>query len=58
VRFTVGTGRSPKPRTVKVRLPPNLSSGQTIRAKGKGMQRTDNIQPGDLYITVLIDNRV
>ena len=56
VKLTVGTGRPPKSRTVNVRLPPNLSSGQTIRAKGKGVQRADNIQPGDLYITVLIDN--
>jgi len=39
--------------TVKVKLPAGISSGKTLRVKGRGVRRK-NAQPGDLLVKVLV----
>lgn len=45
-----GGGRVRRPRSVKVRVPAGLSSGQTLRLRGEGGQGMDGGAAGDLLL--------
>ncbi|MCL4449267.1 MAG: molecular chaperone DnaJ [Actinobacteria bacterium] len=47
-----GSGLVKKSRQVKVRIPPGVLNGQRIRVKGRGNMGKNNAPPGDLYVTV------
>ena len=49
-----GTGRAMKEENLKVRLPPGVQDGQTIRLKGKGAEGKKQALPGDLLLAVQI----
>ncbi len=47
-----GTGTEQKVRSVKVRIPPGVESGQRIRVKGRGAPGQGMAPAGDLYVVV------
>ncbi|MFZ5927846.1 MAG: molecular chaperone DnaJ [Acidobacteriota bacterium] len=50
-----GDGRVAVNETVEVRIPPGASTGSRLRVAGKGNAGTMGAPPGDLYITVKVD---
>ncbi len=50
-----GDGRVSTPETVDVRIPPGAQQGSRLRVQGKGNAGTHGAPPGDLYITVRVD---
>jgi molecular chaperone DnaJ len=50
-----GDGRVSTPDTVDVRIPPGAQQGSRLRVQGKGNAGTHGAPPGDLYITVRVD---
>jgi molecular chaperone DnaJ len=50
-----GTGATKRGREVKVRIPPGVEDGQTIRVKGRGGAGRNNGPAGDLYVEVSVD---
>jgi molecular chaperone DnaJ len=50
-----GTGVTKRGREVKVRIPPGVEDGQTIRVKGRGAAGRNNGPAGDLYVEVAVD---
>ncbi|MCS7023327.1 MAG: molecular chaperone DnaJ [Bryobacteraceae bacterium] len=51
-----GDGRIPRPESVEVRIPPGTRSGSRLRVSGKGSAGTLGAPPGDLYITVRVED--
>lgn len=51
-----GDGRVPVNETVDVRIPPGASTGSRLRVAGKGNAGTMGAPPGDLYITVRVED--
>ncbi len=51
-----GEGRMPTTESVEVRIPPGASNGSRLRVAGKGNAGTMGGPPGDLYITVRVDD--
>ncbi len=47
-----GTGRTMNEERLKVRLPPGVTQGQTIRLRGKGGTGVNGAPPGDLLLSV------
>jgi len=50
-----GEGRISKPDTVEVRIPQGVSSGARLRVPGKGNAGVAGGPPGDLYITIRVE---
>jgi molecular chaperone DnaJ len=50
-----GDGRVSKSETVDVRIPPGAQQGSRLRVAGKGNAGTLGAPPGDLYITLRVD---
>lgn len=50
-----GEGRVMKPDTVEVRIPQGVASGSRLRVAGKGNAGLAGGAPGDLYITVRVE---
>ncbi len=50
-----GEGRTVRPDTVEVRIPPGAQSGSRLRVPGKGNAGTRGAEAGDLYITVRVE---
>ena len=50
-----GDGRVSTPETVDVRIPPGAQQGSRLRVQAKGNAGTHGAPPGDLYITVRVD---
>lgn len=50
-----GDGRILKNETVEVRIPPGAQQGSRLRVAGKGNAGTMGAPPGDLYITLRVD---
>jgi molecular chaperone DnaJ len=50
-----GEGRVARQDTVEVRIPPGVASGSRLRVAGKGNAGTAGGPPGDLYITVRVE---
>ncbi len=51
-----GEGRVAHPDTVEVRIPQGVSSGSRLRVAGKGNAGVAGGSPGDLYITVRVED--
>jgi len=51
-----GDGRITTPESVEVRIPPGVSSGDRLRVQGKGNAGTMGGAPGDLYITIRVED--
>ena len=51
-----GEARLETAENVEVRIPPGASAGSRLRVAGKGNAGTMGAPPGDLYITVQVDN--
>ncbi len=51
-----GDGRTSTTEAVEVRLPPGVQSGDRLRVAGKGNAGTMGEAPGDLYITVRVED--
>lgn len=51
-----GDGRVAVNETVDVRIPPGASTGSRLRVAGKGNAGTMGAPPGDLYITVRVED--
>lgn len=51
-----GDGRLSRPETVEVRIPPGVQTGTRLRVAGKGNVGTGGAPPGDLYITVRVED--
>jgi DnaJ-class molecular chaperone len=47
-----GTGRTMNEERLKVRIPPGVTEGQTIRLRGKGGTGVNGAPPGDLLLAV------
>ncbi|MCE7871246.1 molecular chaperone DnaJ [bacterium CPR1] len=47
-----GAGRTPQKRTLSVKIPPGMDSGDKIRMRGEGEPGTLGGPPGDLYLVV------
>lgn len=47
-----GEGRVEKSRTIEVKIPAGVDTGNTLRISGQGEAGEKNAQPGDLFITV------
>jgi len=47
-----GAGAAEKPVTIKLRVPPGTSDGDTLRLRGQGEPGTHGGPPGDLYVAV------
>lgn len=52
----MGEGRIPQPESVDVRIPPGTRSGSRLRVSGKGSAGVMGAPPGDLYITVRVED--
>ncbi len=50
-----GEGRIARPDTVEVRIPQGVSSGTRLRVAGKGNAGVAGGPPGDLYITIRVE---
>jgi molecular chaperone DnaJ len=50
-----GEGRLSRPDSVEVRIPQGVASGSRLRVAGKGNAGSEGGAPGDLYITVRVD---
>lgn len=50
-----GDGRTTRPDSVEVRIPPGAQSGSRLRVAGKGNAGTQGAPAGDLYITVRVE---
>ncbi len=51
-----GTGFKSEPKSIKVKLPPNITEGQKVRIKGEG--KSDSYgRKGDLYLIVNIKDK-
>jgi molecular chaperone DnaJ len=50
-----GDGRVSTPETVDVRIPAGAQQGSRLRVQGKGNAGTHGAPPGDLYITIRVD---
>ncbi len=50
-----GDGRVSRPETVEARIPPGVQTGTRLRVAGKGNAGTRGAPPGDLYITVRVE---
>jgi molecular chaperone DnaJ len=50
-----GEGRVPRVETVEVRIPPGVATGNRLRVAGKGNAGIAGGPPGDLYITVRVE---
>ena len=51
-----GDGRVVRQELVEVRIPPGAQSGSRLRVPGKGNSGTGGAAPGDLYITVRVED--
>ncbi len=51
-----GEGRVPMPESVDVRIPPGTRTGSRLRVPAKGSAGTMAAPPGDLYITVRVED--
>ena len=54
-RPATATAASPAPDTVEVRIPPGVPTGSRLRVAGKGNAGTIGAPPGDLYITIRVE---
>ena len=51
-----GTGFKSEPKSIKVKLPPNITEGQKIRIKGEG--KSDSYgRKGDLYLVINVKDK-
>lgn len=51
-----GEGRTHSTESVEVRIPPGASTGSRLRVAGKGNAGTMGAAPGDLYITIRVED--
>lgn len=51
-----GEGRTPNPEMVEVRIPAGSRTGNRLRVAQKGSAGTMGAPPGDLYITIRVDD--
>ncbi len=51
-----GSGTEKKNRQIKLRIPPGVAEGQKIRVPSRGESNSLGTNPGDLYVTVHVDN--
>jgi molecular chaperone DnaJ len=51
-----GDGRVARPETVEVRIPAGARNGSRLRVQGKGSAGTGGMPPGDLYITLRVED--
>jgi len=49
------TGRTMNEERLKIRIPPGVEQGQTIRLRGKGGDGLDGARPGDLLLAIQIE---